>query len=135
MSDRASSSKTPPSPYVTRSGRVVKSPSLLLDDQSSFTDKPAESKKRVTRVMKFEERKNQKRMEVELKESEGESDSDEEEELSDHRPRLPGNGSYGSSSDDSSLSSFGYCQLCDCPGPKGLLCNAGGCEDSNCIYE
>ena len=78
MSDRASSSKTPPSPYVTRSGRVVKSPSLLLDDQSSFTDKPAESKKRVTRVMKFEERKNQKRMEVELKESEGESDSDEE---------------------------------------------------------
>ena len=61
MSDRASSSKTPPSPYVTRSGRVVKSPSLLLDDQSTLTDKPAESKKPVERVTRVEGRKNLKK--------------------------------------------------------------------------
>ena len=125
MSDRASSSKTPPSPYVTRSGRVVKSPSLLLDDQSTLTDKPAESKKPVVRVTRVEERMNLERTEGELKESERESDSDEDEESTVHLPILPSYGSpyYRDSSNDSSLSSAGYCCVCDCPGPKGRLCN------------
>ena len=89
------------------------------------------------RVTRVEERMNLERTEEELKESEGESDSDEDEESTVHLPNLPSYGSpyYGDSSDDPSLSSARYCCVCDCPGPKGRLCNADGCEDSNCIYE
>ena len=72
-----------------------------------------------------------------MKESEEEIDTDEDKESLMKLPSSPDHGQmiHGDSSDESSVSSAGYCCVCDRPGPRGLMCTSDGCEDSNCIYE
>ena len=72
-------------------------------------------------------RNKQKRKAEELVESEINTDSEDEEESS-------VDNSSGDDS-DSSESTFGYCVGCDGPGPRGLVCNASGCEDANFVFE
>ena len=131
MSHPSNSSTTLPSPYVTRAGRISKSPSLYIND-TSLTNKPALSVNVVTTVSN---RNVTNRLETadddinvpDEPEENLETDEDKDDESS---------GRLGdSSSDDSSESSCGHCWGCDRPGPKGLFCTADGCEDSRYIYQ
>ena len=47
----------------------------------------------------------------------------------DHGHMIMDNSSDSKSSEDT----VGYCTVSDCSGPAGLMCDAPGCEDSNCI--
>ena len=131
MSHPSNSSTTSPSPYVTRAGRISKSPSLYIND-TSLTNKPALSVNVVTTVSnrnvtnRLETADDDINVPDEAEEDLG-TDEDEDDESS---------GRLGdSSSDDSSESSCGHCWGCDRPGPKGLFCTADGCEDSRYIYQ
>ena len=142
MSHPSNSSTTSPSPYVTRAGRISKSPSLYIND-TSLTNKPALSVNVVTTVSN---RNVTNRLETadddinvpDEAEEDLETDKDKDDESSGRLHSSPSHGGmvYGdSSSDDSSESSCGHCWGCDRPGPKGLFCTADGCEDSNYIYQ
>ena len=133
MSHPSNSLTTSPSPYVTRAGRISKSPSLYIND-TSLTNKPALSVNVVTTVInqnvsnRLETVDDDINVPDEAEEDLGtDADEDEDDESS---GRL-----VDSSSDDTSESSCGHCWGCDRPGPKGLMCTADGCEDSNYIYQ
>ena len=48
-------------------------------------------------------------------------------------PEDPDFGDYNLS--DSSVETIGVCYACDSNGSRGLMCDAPGCEDGNCIYK
>lgn len=71
----------------------------------------------------------------EVEESSGEESSGEEYD-SMFLPKDPDHGHMimdNSSDSKSSEDTVGYCTVSDCSGPAGLMCDAPGCEDSNCI--
>ena len=140
MSHPSKSSTTLPSSYVTRSGRISKSPSLFMHNDTSLTNKSASSVKAVPKLTNanvsntLETANDVMNVPDEPEEDLG---SDANEESSNRLHSSPSHGStmYGDSSDDSSVSSCGYCWGCDRPGSKGLFCTADGCEDSRYIYQ
>ena len=140
MSHPSNSSTTLPSPYVTRAGRISKSPSLYMHNDTSLTNKSASSVKVVTNLSNGNVSNRLETADDDINvpdEAEEDLETDKDEESSNILHSSPSHGStmYGDSSDDSSVSSCGHCWGCDRPGPKGLFCTAGGCEDSRFIYQ
>lgn len=138
MSHQASSSLPSP-PVITRAGRVVTTPSLYAN-KSSVAKKPAAPTHPAEEAAKANERKTKKRAfeEVEeVEESSGEESSGDEY----YSVILPEDPDHGCmimddlSDSESSEDTVRYCAVCNCSGPAGLMCDAPGCEDSNCVYE
>ena len=140
MSHPSKSSTTLPSSYVTRSGRISKSPSLFMHNDTSLTNKSASSVKAVPKLTNanVSNRLETAEDDINVSDEPGEElETDENKESSNtlHSSSSHGSTTYGDSSDDSSESSCGYCWGCDQPGSKGTFCTADGCEDSQNIYQ
>ena len=128
------SKRTPPSsssPYTTRYGRCISQPSFLHGNESTESSKPAASVKPDNSETGKVGKNEKKRKVEELVEPGNDTDSDDDEE--DFGQTCAGDSSDDDS--DSSESTIGYCVGCDGPGPRGLMCNAAGCEDGNLIFE
>ena len=132
MSLPTSSTNVTPSSYATRAGRTVKAPSYFTPNE------PVSSKRKMRPVSKEKVSTKKtvasKRTVKSVRKKKARVEKKETVETSQSYPR---NNEHEESDDCSSSVStlVGYCYACDRPGPQGLMCNADGCEDGNCMYE
>ena len=131
MSLPTSSTNVTPSSYATRAGRTIKAPSYFKPDE------PVSSKRKMRTLSKEKVSTKKtvasKRTVKTVRKKKARVEKKETVETWQSYPHY--NEHTGSDDCSSSMSTVGYCCACDRPGPRGLMCNADGCEDSNCIYE